>query len=330
MLHQAVISLLFDHDCVIIPGFGGLIGAYKSAGLEPASHQLSPPSKQLTFNRHLTHNDGLLATEISLRHAVPYSRAMQMVEQEVQSLKALLLADHRFDLTDVGLFYVEKDQTLQFRPYDRVNFLKESFGLERITLLPVAAGETPIVPLLTDGPASRDRIHWRKIAAVAAFPIALTLGFWQLGTHTEVMSSLSMAHPFSIVKSDYSPSETKAAVNADFDSDDFAEFLKQNEGAEKADFAFDDENTTTIRLMSSGPPADTVTKGAFCLIAGAFKVEENAERMLKTLQNEGHPALLAGMKGELHLVAISSHSTKAEAENAISAADKKGLWIFRK
>ena len=58
-------ELLFLHDCVILPNFGGFVGNPQSAKLNKTTGMLSPPSKQILFNANLKTNDGLLITHIS-------------------------------------------------------------------------------------------------------------------------------------------------------------------------------------------------------------------------------------------------------------------------
>ena len=65
MVEYYISELLFLHDCVIIPNFGGFVGNPKSAKLNKITGVLSPPSKQILFNANLKTNDGLLITHIS-------------------------------------------------------------------------------------------------------------------------------------------------------------------------------------------------------------------------------------------------------------------------
>ena len=58
-------DLLFLHDCVIIPDFGGFICNYRSAYIDADSGVICPPGKDILFNRNLTHNDGLLVNWIA-------------------------------------------------------------------------------------------------------------------------------------------------------------------------------------------------------------------------------------------------------------------------
>ena len=54
-------TLLQDHDCVILPGFGGFLANPKSAQVDRITHKFTPPQRQFSFNGHLKHNDGLNA-----------------------------------------------------------------------------------------------------------------------------------------------------------------------------------------------------------------------------------------------------------------------------
>ena len=58
-------ELLFLHDCVIVPKFGGFVSNPKSAQLNKTTGALTPPSKQILFNPNLKTNDGLLIAHIA-------------------------------------------------------------------------------------------------------------------------------------------------------------------------------------------------------------------------------------------------------------------------
>lgn len=59
-LIESVSELLYKHNCVIIPGFGGFITNYKPSGFEESRNLISPSSKKVAFNQLLIENDGLL------------------------------------------------------------------------------------------------------------------------------------------------------------------------------------------------------------------------------------------------------------------------------
>ena len=57
-------ELLYEHNSVIIPSFGGFTAGYKPASIDHVQGVIFPPSKDLKFNRYLTINDGILVQHI--------------------------------------------------------------------------------------------------------------------------------------------------------------------------------------------------------------------------------------------------------------------------
>jgi nucleoid DNA-binding protein len=83
-------ELLFGHDCVILPGFGGFVGNYTPARIDKDTDTFYPPVKQISFNRNLNHNDGLLVGKISSSTGINYGDARNMVDEFVTSLRKRL------------------------------------------------------------------------------------------------------------------------------------------------------------------------------------------------------------------------------------------------
>ena len=83
-------ELLFSHDCVIVPGFGGFIGNYTSARIDKGTSTFYPPVKKISFNRNLNNNDGLLAGRISGSLKINYKDALNLVEEFAASVRKRL------------------------------------------------------------------------------------------------------------------------------------------------------------------------------------------------------------------------------------------------
>ena len=83
-------ELLFGHDCVIVPGFGGFIGNYTPARIDKNTGTFYPPVKQISFNRNLNHNDGLLVGRISVSAEINYGDARNLVEEFVAGVRKKL------------------------------------------------------------------------------------------------------------------------------------------------------------------------------------------------------------------------------------------------
>ena len=71
-LSNHISELLFQHDCVTVPGFGSFLGNYKSAEYDFKDEKFHPPYKQISFNSQIKDNDGLLAKHISSKLNLSY------------------------------------------------------------------------------------------------------------------------------------------------------------------------------------------------------------------------------------------------------------------
>jgi nucleoid DNA-binding protein len=122
-------ELLFSHDCVIVPGFGGFIGNYNPARIDKSTSTFYPPVKQISFNRNLSHNDGLLVGRISESAKVNYGDARNLVEEYVASLKKKLEKGEKIVFDNIGSFINNQEGNIQFEPDTSVNYHLDSFGL---------------------------------------------------------------------------------------------------------------------------------------------------------------------------------------------------------
>ena len=134
-------DLLFEHDCVIVPGFGGFICNYKPAEIHPVLHIVSPPSKSVSFNINLSSNDGLLISYIAKTGNIPFDYAQTLVDNWVETSKSLLRRNETVILNKIGRLFSDIESNVQFSPDESVNYLKASFALKPITAQPVLRGK---------------------------------------------------------------------------------------------------------------------------------------------------------------------------------------------
>lgn len=140
-LERIITDLLKEHNCVIVPDFGGFIGNYESAWINRSRHIIYPPFKQILFNTKLIQSDGLLVHTTSQTLAMDYTEASLWVTEEVKRWKKELSAGKRIDLGEAGFLFREQEQIL-FEQNREVNLLLQAFGLHQITYQDFAA-ETP-------------------------------------------------------------------------------------------------------------------------------------------------------------------------------------------
>lgn len=169
-------TLLRRNDCVIIPGLGAFVATRREAAM--VGDMLTPPSRPVTFNPALVHDDGLLAASISRRLKISFEQARERVVAESALIQRRLNAEGAVDFTRVGM--------LRRRPGGRLEFYPEA----AMTLaLPAVKATLPAPAFEVVHPAKHHgdkdkaiavvrvplRLRWLRVAAAAV--VLCVLGF---------------------------------------------------------------------------------------------------------------------------------------------------------
>ena len=130
-------KLLFLHDTLVIPGFGGFSATRTPASTDYVGGTVNPPAKTLAFSENLTIDDGLLTADIADAHGLSSEDAGRTVEEFVEKMRNLLDQREIVTLSGVGRLYKNYVQKIQFLP-DATNFNATSYGLPPLQFSPIA------------------------------------------------------------------------------------------------------------------------------------------------------------------------------------------------
>ncbi|MBK9336564.1 MAG: hypothetical protein IPM98_08215 [Lewinellaceae bacterium] len=130
-------KLLFLHDTLNIPAFGGFTASRTPAAVDYAGGAVTPPSKTLTFSENLTVDDGILVDDLAKTYGVPTDEAREAVRQFVEQIQTQLGQREIVSLPGVGRLYKNYVQKIQFLP-DATNFNAGSYGLPPLQFSPIA------------------------------------------------------------------------------------------------------------------------------------------------------------------------------------------------
>ena len=356
-------TLLYDHDCVLIPDFGGFVANLKGATLVPHQNAILPPRKVISFNQHLKQNDGLLIHLIGEELGLSYDDSMELVKKEVVHLHEQLLAGERLEFPKVGVIYRNKDQAIQFVPQAEANFLKSSYGLPGLTIrkiakdapvAPTTATEPVVIPI-GEGPEKRSEKKssvWWAAAGVAI----MAFGFMAATQDYGKLTQMGIPNPFGNhsaqeIASDYQPRFAEEDIKLNHPQIENAVDFLEREFPEMGSvyYSFHENKVSPEGILihmnssesTSAQPIESLVSAPemnsemsqlqmFSIIAGAFREERNAEKLLKRLRKQGFDASRAGKKGRLHLVAYGTYSNRNSAIMAleeIHANTNKQAWI---
>jgi len=168
--------LLRDHDCVIIPDFGGLVADVSPARAQPGRQALSPPTKLVAFNQALTRNDGLLVDALSQHLGLPIAQAREAVRTAVASLQQELDETNRTELPGIGIFRRSAGRGLAFEYTGTDNLLASAFGLPELAARPVRANDARAKrpqPILRGAAVRRSR--WVRLLPGGLITVAVSL-----------------------------------------------------------------------------------------------------------------------------------------------------------
>lgn len=265
--------LLHDHNCVIIPDFGGFV----VNAIPPQRDGIAAfdaPVCELLFNRDLTHNDGLLAQSYMKNGNMTFESAMQKVEYDVQVLKRQLREQRHVDMGKLGSFNMHDDKRFVYTPGA---FIRPSlFGLTRATLKPLIQMQ-PVVPVQK----SENRQKWGRNAAITAVSVAavaLLMFILPVSDNTIVRQSARMLSETGWLQSKASQPVNRIAMTDE---------LIVNE-TEKAG-----EYSTTPNGMNVPAAMDAVEQNVtddlprYYIVMGVYKGVESAQKTTELLLDEG-------------------------------------------
>jgi hypothetical protein len=158
IVEKYIRSLLYEHDCVVIPDFGGFIAHYTSASVHPIRHTFVPPSKEIAFNEMLKLNDGMLISYIASGEGINREEAAKKVRDFADSVRDDIRRQQKYVFEEIGTLTLNFEQKLQFEPFKHINYLGESFGLPELIHKPI--DRAPVLP--------KFRVKDRPVAAASS------------------------------------------------------------------------------------------------------------------------------------------------------------------
>jgi len=309
-------ELLFEHDCVIIPGFGGFIGNYTPANIDKSTGTFYPPVKKISFNRNLNHNDGLLVGRISGSSGTNYGDARSLVEAFVGDLRKKLGRGEKVVFDNIGSFVNNQEGNVQFEPDVIANYHLDSFGLESFQCLPLEGYDVRKRVIKhsernTVKQASIKKILWR---AAVIIPLVSVLVVVPLKTD--------------LFKAKIETTTLNPLVNAEFEHNKNAVDEEGIIESAKNDLITVSEKPVEPEVI----PTVVAEANVYCLVTGSFKSEENAISQANILREEGYsPEIVAAPNGFFRVSAMMCDdlNTAKIRKDSISK-NYPGTWVTRK
>lgn len=361
-IDQYIADLLKDHDCVIVPDFGGFVANYASAKINATNNRIDPPHRNISYNKYLVHNDGLLASYVAQKQELAYESALRNVRDYAIYLKDELKEKKQVSIEKVGVLYQQANGTFRFEQVKNPAFFVDGFGLEsffaKTVSHPQVVAEPPkplekpakvvapkVVPMpVADTkpkveeevePKEHKRRIWPMVAAAAVLPF-IGYAIW-VSMSTPLFKNsgefqYSDLNPFTEKVCKTYAVRSAAIAAADLSAPE-RPVLDENAYFDTvyADIAID--KTLVVKLREPKEINSSSNDGMpYHIVGGCFGDEMNAVSLVSKFRARGQNAAVIDLKGGLYRVSVQSFGTKKEAVQALASVQNEipGAWVLYK
>lgn len=336
-------SLLLEHECVIIPDFGGFVTHYVPARFVEEEHLFLPPYRSVGFNAQLRLNDGILVQSVMVAEDASFPEAMCIVAEMVAEIKRKLQETGRYVFSGIGTLTYSLDGCYHFLPNEAGILTPKLYALDAFSIRSLqgtAATTSVTVNPLADDKAAENAItatteeslptekaerytvslrrDWVNCGAAAIAAVAFYFAWATPTAHREV-APVSRQAVFA--QELFRPAPQPQVV------DTSAWVATGAEGQQR-------EATTTPKTENAAPAPVSVSeeKPAYALVLASAVTPQNAAAYVSALQQAGHTEARVWKNRKMVRVVYGNYSTEAEAQLALrtlrSEADFANAWVI--
>jgi hypothetical protein len=327
-------ELLFEHDCVIIPSFGGFVARAASANFAKTGNILLPPSKSIVFNKNLANNDGLLAGYIMQKENASYQQATSVIENFVNQCKQQLETQKRFEISGLGVLYKSAENVILFEQDIRINHNTNAFGLPAVTAITLVKEEKIV--------AVKPNLQYREVALpttkgakkpIRRIAIAASMAICVIA----LMFLVTKQNPLNNVMATFSPFKGNAKPLVE---------TKLNNIIKSVAVKTEKENVVVKSVITPDSvsidktavikPTETISewyKQPYQIVVGCFAVKQNAYKLINQLEQQNLTASIAGQNSKnLYVVSVAGYADETSARKKLLQVKEQyhAAWLFKR
>ena len=323
-INKHISDLLCEHNCVIIPDFGGFVANYESAFIDSRTNHMFAPKKSIVFNRSLKNNDGLLVNEIAVGEGLTFKQAKKELYKYVLNLNESLSLHKKVFIDEVGTLLLTSDEKVLFVQSNSRNHLLDSYGFTTIQY--PAIQRTSAQERFEEKIKHIDKAHlpsnkkpWLKAAAVL-IPL-LMVSALGISNKDKIHSVYANLSPFGSSSSStvVEAVETATTHLSSFDVE------SPTNNIEEAVLSFYEAKNNMTTVVENEVPKHFI-------VAGAFSSERNANKMISKLQKSNFTSskIVGKSKSGLYRVSYNGFVNSSDAILALRQIKKTNpsAWLL--
>jgi len=359
-ISRHISSLLFEHECVIVPGLGGFVSNYAPAKIHPVQHMFQAPSKTILFNPELKNNDGLLANAVAEIENLTYPVALAIIANFSKNTLEAIRSGNKINLEEIGVLSQGIEGNILFKQDEKSNYNKDAFGLsafvspmiDRNYRKPAPKPATKFVNRREDEARPKKS---RRVASWALVIIPLFIFAGWISMKTQLWNGFSDAYTNQLA---LVPEHKAEAANSDnLQIDENVAFTKKEDAKptiikpETASFLPElSEPKIILETTDSNIHKDAnaeitpepvpvvaekvVAEKMYYLIGGSFENVANAESLISSCKEQGYEnsKVIGQAANGYYRVSIAAYIRKSEAISELKkvrASLNPGAWLLR-
>ena len=306
-------QLLYKNECVIVMNFGGFICSNISANLNQNTGALTPPKKSILFNSQLKENDGLLINYIAQSEKISQKDAkinlLNFVDQSLQNLNKF----KSFRFEKIGLFTLNADGNIIFTQDLKANYNLDAFGFQDMIFNKIKRDSSEIIEESLRLIKKKNNFTTKRLLKAAAIIIPLIgisfLSITQEDRINKIYTQIANVNPISFKKDNVTvlkdqgnkEIKTKQEIQPEIINNEVSQVFKE------------------VIIPSQ----------KFYIIAGAFSIEKNANKLKNRLNSWNYNSTI--IKNEKMMrVSYDSFDSKEQALILLSKIRKENpqAWIL--
>lgn len=354
--------LLLEHDCVIVPGFGGFIANHAEAKYCDSNECLFlPPYRTIGFNPQLQVNDGLLVQSYMTAYDASYPAAYLQMEKEIGEMAYELEMKGEYVLEHIGLLKKDMNQHLTFSAPENGILTPTLYGLysyeiqslqdvikgkEINATLQEAASALSIASVEIEKPEPqpidiqepkqekevviRLRKHWIDVGISVAAAVLLFFCFSYpamkpITSETDtVVAAFPSMDKIGLTKLFTKAKPTPSVQTPKIEVSPATSPKPKAVKEEKPAMTENSTNTTTV--------TEETTPKKYTIVLASYISQKNAEQYIQNLAKSGF-AEGRFVKGKVSRILYSGYSTENEAQNALAELRKQSnqfaeAWVL--
>jgi len=339
-------ELLAEHDCVIVPGFGGFVARPAPAAFSKTGNLLLPPGKSLVFNKNLGNSDGLLANHLMQKLLVSYREANNLLEQWVTNAWKQLESQKRLELEKTGILYYGPEHVLLFEPAANSNHQVSSFGLmavKAVKLVSQQTSEKTDKKYRQPEPKMKGAKLLTRISVIVSSVLLFSFLILLTAKQLPISKALASLNPFVSKEAAYtnksyylhklfsSPAEkalpvVKNNVVLTLPDNSSKVFVVSSDTLEM-------DKTKVIKPVKHSYSGNNDLNSPFQIVVGCFAVQQNAYKLIDQLEKEKVTAGISGRNPRgLYIVSVAGFTTESMARAKLQQVQQRfpSAWILVK